>query len=230
MLLGTVTGFDLEGRAVLLGEHRVPFDSLILAAGSGNFYFGNAKWESVAPGLKTIEDATELRARLLGEFERAERAASLDEPNREVIFVIVGGGPTGVELAGAISELAHHTLRKNFRFIEPAKARIVVIEGLDRLLPPFPESLSHRAEKDLRRMGVEVRTSTKVKDIQPDHILVERNGIEERLETTTVIWAAGVAASPLGKALTDATGTELDRAAGSWCRRISRSRGIPTSS
>jgi NADH dehydrogenase len=126
-------------------------------------------------------------------------------------FVIVGGGPTGVEMAGAVSELAIHTLRSNFRTIDPATARIILVEGHDRVLPPFPESLSRKAQRVLAKMGVEVMTSTHVQDIQADHVMVERNGVVERIDTSTVIWAAGVRASPLGKLLADAAGAELDR-------------------
>jgi NADH dehydrogenase len=211
VILGEVTGFDAAGKQVLLGEERVPFDSLILAAGAGNFYFNHPEWEQHAPGLKTIEEATEIRARVLAAFERAERDADLGRRRRHLTFVLVGGGPTGVEMAGAVAELAHHTLRKDFRSIEPSAARILLVEGHDRVLPPFPPKLSHRAELSLRRMGVEVWTSSKVNDIRADHVLVERHGREERIDTSTIIWTAGVRASPLGKALTDATGAQLDK-------------------
>jgi len=211
VVLGEVTGFDLPNKQVLMGEERLPFDSLIVAAGAGNFYFGHPEWEKHAPGLKSIEEATEIRARVLSAFEAAEHTPDPTHRDRLMTMVVVGGGPTGVEMVGSISELARHTLRNNFRTIDPAVTRIILIEGHDRVLPPFPEKLSAKALIVLRRMGVEVRTSSHVKDIQADHVMVERAGQIERIDTSTVIWAAGVRASPLGKLIADATGTTIDR-------------------
>jgi NADH dehydrogenase len=158
-----------------------------------------------------VEEATGIRARLLTAFEQAERHADLAARRRFQTFVIVGGGPTGVEMAGAISELARHTLRNNFRSIDPSATRILLVEGYERLLPPFPQTLSQKAERTLRKMGVEVWTSSKVLDIHADYVLVEHEGTEKRVEAGTTIWAAGVRPSPLGKVLSEATGAALDR-------------------
>ena len=211
VLLGEVTGFDIAGKQVLIGEDHVAFDSLIVAAGAGNFYFNHPEWEKYAPGLKTIEDATEIRTRVLSAFEAAERFNDPSLQRRLLTFVIVGGGATGVEMAGTISELARYTLRRDFRSIDPAAARIVLIEGHHRVLPPFHERLSQRADRALRKLGVEVWTSSKVLDIQSDHVLIDRSGKQERLDTSTVIWAAGVRGNPLGKIVADATGAALDK-------------------
>ncbi|HEX3151258.1 MAG TPA: NAD(P)/FAD-dependent oxidoreductase [Gemmataceae bacterium] len=211
VVLGEVTGFDVPGKAVLVGDERLPFDSLIVAAGATNNYFGNTAWEANAPGLKSVEEATEIRRRVLSAFEMAERHSAGPERDRCLTFVVVGGGATGVEMAGAISELAHHTMRNDFRSVDPATARIVLVEGHERILPPFHAKLSAKGEKALRRMGVEVWTSAKVKDIQPDHVVVERSGTIHRIDTSTVVWGAGVKASPLGKMIADATGATIDR-------------------
>jgi NADH dehydrogenase len=210
VMLGQVTGFDIPGKAVLIGDDRVPFDSLILAAGAENNYFGKQDWQRCAPGLKTIEDATDIRRRILVAFERAEKRSGPDR-DRCLTFVVVGGGATGVEMAGAISELSRHTLRKDFRNFDPATTRIILVEGHDRVLPPYSQKLSHKAEKALNRLGVEVWTSSKVKDIQPDHVMVERGGTQQRIDTETVVWGAGVRGSPLGKLLADATGASIDK-------------------
>jgi NADH dehydrogenase len=211
VILGEVTGFDVPGKAVLIGEQRVPFDSLIVAAGATNNYFGKPEWEANAPGLKSVEEATEIRTRVLSAFEAAERYSDSKDRAKYLTFVVVGGGATGVEMAGAVAELAHHTLRNDFRTLDPATARIYVVEGHDRLLAPYHPKSSARAQKSLERMGVEVWTSAKVKDIQPDHVMVERNGQQVRVDTATVIWGAGVRASPLGKMLADATGAQADK-------------------
>lgn len=211
VIMGEVTGFDIAGKVVLVGDQRVPFDSLIVAAGATNNYFGKPEWEANAPGLKSVEEATEIRRRVLSAFEAAERFSDAKDREKYLTFVVVGGGATGVEMAGAVAELAHHTLRNDFRTLNPATARIVVVEGHDRVLAPFHPKLSARAEKALQRMGVEVWTKAKVKDIQPDHVLVERDGQHVRIDTATVIWGAGVRASPLGKMLAEATGAQIDK-------------------
>jgi len=211
VLLGEVTGFDVAGKLVHVGDETLPFDTLIVAAGAGNFYFNHPEWERFAPGLKTIEEATGIRARLLAAFEIAERVDDESERKRLLTFVIVGAGPTGVEMAGAISELARHTLRYNFRKIDPSTARIILMEGYSRVLPPFHESLSARAARSLASMNVEVWTSSRVQDIKGDHVMVEHEGTQKRVDTSTVIWAAGVKASPLGGMLAEAAGTTIDR-------------------
>jgi NADH dehydrogenase len=211
-MLSEVVGFDIETRHVILTDGRVEYDTLVVAAGMTHSYFGHDDWEAFAPGLKTVEDATEIRRRLLRAFEDAERSASGEDVRQLLTFVVIGGGPTGVEMAGAISELARHTLRKDFRRIDPAKSRIVLIEGAERVLPPFRPPLSARAQQSLERLGVEVWTQSKVIDIRADSVTVVRPTGIETLAARTVIWAAGVQASPLGKKLALAVGTETDRA------------------
>jgi NADH dehydrogenase len=211
VLMGEVTGFDVPGKAVLVGDERIPFDSLIVAAGATNNYFGKPEWEKNAPGLKTIEEATEIRRRVLQAFEEAERHPKGPDRDRNMTFIVVGGGATGVEMAGAIGELSHQTLRKDFRNVDTATARIILVEGSERVLEVFPEKLSRKAEKALRKLGVEIRTSSKVRDIQPDHVMIESGGTMQRVETATVVWGAGVRASPLGKMLAEATGATTDR-------------------
>ena len=213
VLLAEVDGFDLAAREVVLTDGRVPFDYLVVAAGAKHAYFGRPDWEDLAPGLKSVEDATEIRRRVLYAFEMAERTADTARLcDCWLTFVVVGGGPTGVELAGAIAELARDTLRNNFRTIDPARARIVLIQSGDRVLPAFHEKSSARAKAALERMGVEVRLGAKVTDIKPHFVTVKGAGGEEELHASTVVWAAGVQASPLGAALAAAAGAEVDRA------------------
>jgi NADH dehydrogenase len=216
VLMGEVTGFDLAARAVQLKDgHRVPFDSLVVATGSTHHYFGHDEWAEHAPGLKTIEDATEIRRRVLSAFEMAEREADLGRRARLLTFVVVGGGPTGVEMAGAISELARQTLRGDFRMMNPAAARIILVEGQNRVLAGFDQKLSARAKADLEKMGVEVILDCHVTDVQSDHVMVRADspGAEpRRIDTEAVVWAAGVKASPLGKLLAAAAGVQTDRA------------------
>ena len=212
VVLGEVTGFDVASRRVLLADDAaLQYDSLILASGSSHHYFGRDDWERIAPGLKTVEDATAMRARILRAFEQAERAPTAAERDSWLTFVLVGGGPTGVELAGAIGELAHWTFRGNFRAIDPARARILVIEGNDRILPAFPADLSEKAARSLRRLGAEIRTSALVVDVRPDGVTVRHDGREERIAARTILWSAGVAASPLGRRLAEACGLATDR-------------------
>jgi NADH dehydrogenase len=190
--LGTVTGIDTAGRAVLIGQRRIAYDQLVIATGARESYFGHDKWAAVTSGLKSIEDATTMRRRILVAFERAEDCADEAERRRLLTFVIIGGGPTGVELAGALAELARAALARDFRHIDPSTARIVLIEGGPRLLPSFPPGLSERAARALGRLGVEVRLDAMVTSC-------DRNGVvagNERIDGRTVIWAAGVAASP----------------------------------
>lgn len=211
VLLGEVTGFDIAGNAVWMGDERVAYDSLIVAAGASNSYFNHPEWEKHAPGLKTIEDATEIRTRVLSAFEAAERFNDASLRRRLLTFVIVGGGPTGIEMAGSISDLARETLRRDFRTLDPGASRIILIEGHNRVLPPFPESLSAKAQRALHKLGIEVWTSARVLDIQADHVIVDSGGKKDRIDTSNVIWAAGVRANPLGKVLAEATGATLDR-------------------
>ncbi|HEU5348495.1 MAG TPA: NAD(P)/FAD-dependent oxidoreductase, partial [Ktedonobacterales bacterium] len=212
VLLAEVTNVDVSVRQVLIRdqttgvERSVPYDYLVLATGAGQSYFGHDEWESYAPGLKSIPDAIALRRKVLLAFEEAEMIAG-EDPERVralLTFVIVGGGPTGVELAGAIAELAHRTLRGDFRHIQVTSARIVLVEALPHLLNAYPESLSDKATRKLQRLGVEVRTSERVEQVDEDGVVV--NG--QRIEARTVIWAAGVKASPAGAWLS----AETDRA------------------
>ncbi len=217
VILGEVTGFDLAAKQVQLKDGAVvPFDSLIIATGSTHHYFGNDKWADLAPGLKTIEDATEIRRRVLSAFEKAERSTDPAERARLLTFVIVGGGPTGVEMAGAIRELAAQTMRYDFRSIDPASCKVIIVEGQNRVLGAFHEKLSRKALEALQKMGIEVRLDSQVADIHPDHVMVKPDGGKGepyRIDTTTVVWAAGVKANPLGKLIATAVGgVETDRA------------------
>ena len=210
VLLAEVTGFDTAGRFVSTATgDRVAYDSLVLATGSTHHYFGkDAEWAPLAPGLKTIEDATEIRGRVLSAFERAEREPDPDRRRKLITFVVVGGGPTGVEMAGTIAELARHTLRRDFRTIDPAAARVVLVEGEPKVLPQFHPKLSAYAAKALGGMGVEVIFDSHVTGIADDHVELkgDQGGPPRRIDCAAVVWAAGVKASPLGKKLAEALG------------------------
>jgi NADH dehydrogenase len=204
VLMAEVTGFDLERRIVHTPEVEVAYDYLIVAAGAQHSYFGHDEWEALAPGLKTIEDALEIRRRVLLAFELAERQAVAGETATAINFVVVGGGPTGVELAGTLAEISRHALAHEFRSIDPSRTHIVLLEGGPRVLAAYAEDLSRSAEEQLKQLGVEVRTSTTVTKVEPGAVCLGNT----RLPATVVLWAAGVAASPLGKAL----GGGVDRA------------------
>jgi len=204
VLLGLVTGFDLEKRLVKAGDLELPYDYLIVAAGATHAYFGHPEWERIAPGLKTIEDATEIRRRILLAFEVAERESITHSKCRDLNFVVIGAGPTGVELAGAISDISRRYLEQEFRAIDPRQARIILLEGSPRVLPAFPEDLSVSAEKQLADLGVEVRTRTMVTNIEHNSVWVGA----EKIPASVILWSAGVSASSLGKML----GGEADRA------------------
>src|SRR5580658_2507163 len=204
VLLGEVQGFDLDRRMVKLSDVQIPYDYLVVAAGASHAYFGHDEWEHLAPGLKTIEDAIEIRRRVLLAFELAERYAASGAGQVQLNFVIVGGGPTGVELAGTLAEIAHRVLAHEFHSIDPKRTRIILLEGGPRVLPAYPDDLSRSAEEQLRHLGVEVRTSTLVTGIEPSAVVMGTT----RLPAAVILWAAGVAASPLGKRL----GAPIDRA------------------
>jgi NADH dehydrogenase/putative oxidoreductase len=204
VLYGEVSGVDRERREVLLGERRVPYDYLVVATGASHSYFGRDEWGAFAPGLKRIEDATAVRRRMLTAFERAESTEDEDERCRLLTFVIVGGGPTGVELAGAIAELAHHGLDQEFRNFYPASARVLLVQAGPRILPAFPETLSAQARKALEALGVEVRLDSRVERIDADGVTISG----QRIEARTVLWAAGVVASPAARWL----GAQADNA------------------
>jgi len=204
VLLGEVKGFDLQKRLVLLDDLDLPYDYLIVAAGATHAYFGHPEWEQFAPGLKTLEDGTEIRRRILMAFETAEREVIAHRPPPPLNFVVVGAGPTGVELAGAISDIAGHHLTKEFRSIDPRQSRIILLEGGPRVLPTYPEDLSASAERQLKDMGVEVRTNAMVTNIEDGIVSVGK----EKIPASVILWGAGVAASSLGKML----GVPVDRA------------------
>lgn len=204
VVLGEVVSIDRDARTLVLGDGAtLGYDTLVVAAGATHSYFGNDAWESLAPGLKTIEDALEIRRRVLTAFERAERHP--EEAGRLLTFVVVGAGPTGVELAGALIEIAVHSLAPDFDHIDPASARVVLVEGTPHVLPVYPESLSASARIQLEGLGVEVMTESLVKEIDDAGVTLADG---TRIETATVLWAAGVKASPLAAQL----GAELDRA------------------
>jgi NADH:ubiquinone reductase (H+-translocating) len=209
VLQAEVSDLDLDRREIAIGDERLTYDYLILATGATHHYFGREDWARWAPGLKTIEDATSIRARILEAFELAER----DPSNRALLtFAIVGGGPTGVELAGAIGELARETLASDFRAIDPRSARILLLEAADRLLLSYPEPLAERAAKALSHLGVTVWTKVMVTGIDAEGVTIDRGGKTERVEARTVLWAAGVKASPLGEKLARRSHARVDRA------------------
>ena len=227
VLMAEVTGFDLERRVVQTAVQtdsqndaqnevqEIPYDSLIVAAGARHAYFGHDEWEALAPGLKTIEDAIEIRRRVLLAFELAERRASAseDHDSEPLNFAVVGAGPTGVELAGTLAEICRHALAQDFRTIDPRRARIHLIEGGPHVLPAYPEDLSRSALKQLQHLGVEVLTSTMVTNVEPGVIYMgdTAGGTVRRttkMNAAVILWAAGVAASPLGRKL----GVPVDRA------------------
>ncbi|HNX51883.1 MAG TPA: NAD(P)/FAD-dependent oxidoreductase [Thermoanaerobaculaceae bacterium] len=212
VLLGDAVGLDAGSRRLLLADGELEYDTLVLATGVSHHYFGHPEWASLAPGLKTVEDATEIRRRVLLAFERAERATSPEDVAAWLSFVVVGGGPTGVELAGALAEIARVTMRDDFRAIDPRSARIVLVEGVGRVLPSYPERLSAAAARSLQELGVEVRTRTLVTDLGPEHVLLRSADATEKMATRTVLWAAGIQASPLARAVAAATGAPQDRA------------------
>jgi NADH dehydrogenase len=205
-----VLDLDPDARTIRLRDGVLGYDTLILAAGVSHHYFGNESFARQAPGLKTIEDATHVRARILEAFERAERASAAEQAEL-LTFVLVGGGPTGVELAGAIGELARHSLRGEFRRIDSRQARILLVEAAPRVLPSAPESLSLAAERSLRRLGVEVLAGTRLQAIESPEVTLDRRGERLLLRAATVLWAAGVRAGPLGRILAERAGAELDR-------------------
>jgi NADH dehydrogenase len=212
VLLAEAIDINVVNRQVVLTDGVLSYDSLIVATGARHHYFGHEQWADVAPGLKTIEDATEIRRRILFAFEAAERAGDPEQVRAWLTFVIVGGGPTGLELAGTLGELARDTLKHDFRHIDPAAARILVVEGAERLLPSYPPQLSAKATAALAGLGVQVRAGTVVTDIQSAAVTIRSGGQSETIPTHTVLWAAGVQASPLGRILATAAGAELDRA------------------
>jgi NADH dehydrogenase len=209
VLMDEAIGFDLERRCVKLKEtEKITYDYLVVAAGATHSYFGHDEWAELAPGLKTIEDATEIRRRVLLAFELAERETAVHGMTAPLNFVVVGGGPTGVELAGAISDITRHVLSTEFRAIDPSRARVTLLEGGPRVLAAYTPDLSEKAEKQLRDLGVEVHTNAMVTQLSPGKVTFKKkDGEFETINAAVTLWGAGVKASPLGKAF----GVETDR-------------------
>jgi NADH dehydrogenase len=220
VLLAEVTGFDLERQQVVLehlpngrGQERLDYDTLVVAAGSHYSYFGHDEWEAYAPELKSLDGAWAIRTRILGAFEAAEAEPDDERRRGWLTFVVVGGGPTGVEMAGQIAELAREGLRRDFRAVDTRSARVFLVEAVDRVLPSFPPSLSHKAERALEKLGVTVLRGHSVVDIRPDSVAIRPGeGAIVDVPAQTIVWAAGVRASPLAAALGAAAGAEVDRA------------------
>jgi NADH:ubiquinone reductase (H+-translocating) len=211
VVLGEVRDLDAANHCVILDEGNLPYDELIVATGSTHSYFGHDDWAALAPGLKTIENATGIRSRLLSAFESAERETDEEKRREWLNFVIVGGGPTGVELAGALAEVANDSLRHDFHHIDPTSAHILLVEGQSRLLPGFPPDLSAKAEEELKELGVSSRCDTRVTAIDAQGVTMTGAGGEERVAARTVLWAAGVRASRMGKVLAERAGAQLDK-------------------
>jgi NADH:quinone reductase (non-electrogenic) len=204
VLMCSIRSIDTKARIVHATRHDIPYDYLVIASGVTHSYFGHDEWEQFAPGLKTLSDGTRIRSRILIAFERAETADTEEDKKRLLTFIVVGGGPTGVEMAGAIAEIAKHALRNDFRHIDPSESRILLIEGGPRILPTFPENLSEYAKRSLEKVGVEVMTSSMVTDIRKGGVMLG----ERFIESESVIWAAGVVAGPAAEWI----GAEHDRA------------------
>ncbi|MFQ4137980.1 NAD(P)/FAD-dependent oxidoreductase [Nodosilinea sp. PGN35] len=211
VLMDTAIDIDPRQQQVKLNHTTLPYDTLIVATGVSHHYFGNDQWAEAAPGLKTLEDALEMRKRIFGAFEAAEKESDPERRRAWLTFVVVGGGPTGVELAGALAELAFHTLKDEFHDIDTTETRILLLEGLDRVLPPYPADLSAKAADSLAELGVTVRTQSLVTDIADDVVTVRQGDQTEQVRAKTILWAAGVKASAMGKVLAARAGAQLDR-------------------
>jgi NADH dehydrogenase len=212
VLLAEVIGFDVINQQVILTDGKIGYDTLIIASGSGFHYFGHDEWQALAPGLKTIEDATAIRRRIFQAFEAAERATDRGDIREWLTFVIVGGGPTGVELAGALGEIVQDIVHHDFRAINVSDVRILLVEGTERILPSYPPDLSASAKMFLARLGVTVRSASVVEDILPDRVTIKSEENTETIRCRTVLWAAGVRASNLGRLLAEKAGAQVDRA------------------
>ena len=212
-LMGEVTSIDVENQRVIYDGGELPYDALIVAAGSDYHYFGHDQWRPYAPSLDSLQSALEIRRRLLCAYEQAEQEPDAAQRQALMTFIVVGAGPTGVELAGAIAEMARHTLKDDFRLADPQQTRVILIEALERVLPSFPTDLSEKARQSLARLGVTVRTGTRVVEITDTCVMIESpQGERERIPCHTAMWAAGVKASGLSQVLHERTGVELDRA------------------
>jgi NADH:quinone reductase (non-electrogenic) len=211
VIMAEVTDIDVAQRTILLRDGRLRYDTLIVAPGSTHQYFGHDDWATYAPALKTLEDALEIRRRIFMAFEAAEREPDPEKRRALMTFVIIGGGPTGGELAGTLGELAHGTLKDDFRAIDPAQAQILLLEGAERILAIFPPNLSAQAAADLRRLVVTVRTRTLVTDVRDSAVTTRSGDSTETIQTSTILWTAGVKSSPLGEALAKSADVALDR-------------------
>jgi NADH dehydrogenase len=211
VLLGEVVDFDPAMRRVILADGVIDYDTLIVAAGMKNHYYGHDDWEKVAPGLKSIEDSAWIRQKIFFAYEVAEREPDPEKRRAWLTFVIVGSGPTGVELTGMVAEIARETLKEDFRSIHPEESEIILVDAADRVLPAFPPELSEQAKVTLRDLGVQVKTGVKVTAIDDRGIALEGPAGTQRIAANTVLWAAGVAASPLGRMLADKAGAQADR-------------------
>ena len=211
VLLAEAVGIDAAKRRVILSDGAIDYDTLIVATGSSHQYFGHEEWEQWAPGLKTVEDATDMRRRILLAFEMAERETDPEKRHAMMTFVIVGGGPTGVELAGALAEIANDTLKRDFRHIDPSSARIFLVEGGARLLPSYPPQLSEAAKKMIERLGVIVQLNEMVTNVEKDLVTVRQGDSTEIIPTRTILWAAGVLGSPVGRSVAEQTGAPIDK-------------------
>lgn len=211
VLMAEIQAIDTQSKTVSAGDVALPYDSLIVATGTGPNYLGHSNWAASAPGLKSIEDATAIRSRIITAFEAAEREGTAAMKPGRLTFVIIGGGPTGVELAGAVAELARDTLRHEFRRIAPESARIILLEGADRLLLSYPPELSVRARAQLERLGVTVRTGCMVEEVEPRAVRVRSAQGRESIPACTILWSAGTVGTPLGARLSESTGAALDR-------------------
>lgn len=229
VLMGEVADFDPQAQVVRPADgESLRYDFLIVATGASHSYFGHDEWSTAAPGLKTMEDALEIRRRVLLAFEEAEREPDPAMRRAWLTFVVIGAGPTGVELAGALGEMAHYTLRNNFRTIDPSSARVILVEAVDRVLPPYAPALSAKAQASLEQLGVTVRTGTMVSAVEPHQVTLRHGDQEEVIPCRTVLWAAGVQASPLGKVIQEQTGAALDRVGRVLVEPDLSVRGYPT--
>jgi NADH dehydrogenase len=212
VLLGEVNDIDPKAQKVIMGNQVVPYDTLIVATGANHSYFGKDHWKDFAPGLKTVEDAIEMRRRIFGAFEAAEKEPDPEKRSAWLTFVIVGGGPTGVELAGAIAELAYKTLKEDFRSIDTSETKILLLQGGDRILPHMAPDLSEEAALSLQGLGVDIHTTTRVINIENDIVTFKQGGEVSSIHSKTVLWAAGVKGSTMGQILAERTGVECDHA------------------
>lgn len=211
VFLGEVNDIDPETQEVILRDRTIPYDTLVVATGANHFYYGHDNWRPLAPGLKTVEDAVEMRRRIFSAFEAAEKETDPELRRAWLTFVIVGGGPTGVELAGAIAELAHKTLKEDFRNIDTRETNILLLQGGDRILPHMVPKLSEVGKVSLQKLGVVVKTNTRVTNIENDIVTFKQGDLVQEIASKTILWAAGVKGSAMGQVLANRTGVECDR-------------------